>query len=173
LLRDDEFPKLARIYNLHRKYKDILINGKVLPDTYGPNAVSRGDKNTRIVTLRNLKWTTDSFTVKLDGEIGIETKGKITIVQLHPTEKVLGNYESGDEIMVEVLPFRSCMLLVTSEKYDEPALTGSDFQVIKNVDGQPVEIEILGMPGTKSEITLLNTGQTKRLKWKERKLLIC
>jgi hypothetical protein len=56
------------------------------------------------------------------------------------------------------------MLLVTSEKYDEPALTGSDFQVIKNVNGQPVKIEILGMPGTKSEITLMNAVQYKMAK---------
>lgn len=164
LLRDDEYSKLARIYNLHRKYKDILINGKVLPESYGTNAVSRGDKNTRIVTLRNLKWTNASYTVKLDEEIGIEAKGKITVVQIHPTEKVLGTYQSGDQIKIEVLPFRASMLLVTSEKYDEPALIGSDFQVIKNVAGQPVEIEILGMPGTKSEITLLNSALYKAAK---------
>jgi hypothetical protein len=167
LLRDDEFAKLARIYNLHRKYGDILINGKVLPDSYGLNAVSRGNKNTRIVTLRNLKWTSDLYTVKLDEEIGVETKGKITVGQFHPTEKVLGTYNSGDQIKIEVLPFRACMLLVTSEKYDEPALMGSDFHVIKNVEGQPVEIEILGMPGTKSEITLLNAGQYKTAKIEE------
>ncbi len=43
LLRDDEFPKLARIFNLHRKYRDILVNGLVLPeDIFGPYSVSRG-----------------------------------------------------------------------------------------------------------------------------------
>ena len=31
LLNDNEFSKLARIYNLHKKYRDILVNGKVLP----------------------------------------------------------------------------------------------------------------------------------------------
>ena len=44
LLRDDEFSRLARIYNLHRHYRDILVNGMTLPETvYGPYAVSRGD----------------------------------------------------------------------------------------------------------------------------------
>jgi hypothetical protein len=52
LLNDEEFPKLARAYNLHSKYKDILINGKGLPDSYGPHAVSRGDKNLRIILTR-------------------------------------------------------------------------------------------------------------------------
>lgn len=158
-LRDDEYPKLARIYNLHKKYGDILISGKVLPDSYGPNAVSRGDKNTRIVTLRNLNWTSDSYTIKLDKEIGIESKGKITLVQLHPSEKVLGTFNAGDVVNVEVMPFRACMLLATTEKYDEPALRGVDYQVVKNVEGQPVEIEILGMPGTKANVSLLNAKQ--------------
>jgi hypothetical protein len=158
LLRDEEFSKLARIYNLHRKYRDILINGKTLPESYGPFAVARGNKNTSIITLRNLKWTSDIYTVKLDEEIGLESKGKITLVQLHPTEKVLGTFNRGDQVTVEVSPFQACMLLATTEKYDEPAITGSDFQVIKNVDGKPVEIEILGIPGTKSEIGLMNPG---------------
>ncbi|MBW6533816.1 MAG: discoidin domain-containing protein [Mariniphaga sp.] len=156
LLHDDEFSKLARIYNLHRKYRNILFNGKVLPESYGPHAVSRGDKNTRLITLRNLQWTSEFYTIKLDEEIGLESKGKITLIQLHPTEKVLGNFKRSDQVTIEVLPFRSYMLLATSEKYDEPAIIGSDFQVLKNVKGKPVEIEILGMPGTKSEIALIN-----------------
>ncbi|MEX2028748.1 MAG: hypothetical protein WD988_04595 [Candidatus Curtissbacteria bacterium] len=164
LLSNEEFPKLARIYNLHRKYKDILINGKVLPDSYGPHAVSRGDKNQRIITLRNLNWTTESYTIKLDEEIGLESNGKITLVRLHPTEKVIGSFNKGDEVTVEVMPFRSAMLLATSKEYGEPALVGSDFQVIKNVDEQPIEIEVLGMPGTKIDITLLNASQYKTAK---------
>ena len=31
-LRDDEYPKLARIFNLHRRYRDILVKGQVLPE---------------------------------------------------------------------------------------------------------------------------------------------
>jgi hypothetical protein len=161
LLNDNEFSKLARIYNLHRKYRDILVNGKVLPSSYGPYAVTRGDKNTRIITLRNLNWNATSYTVKLDEEIGIESDGKITLIQLHPTEKVLGTFDKGEEVSVEVLPFRACMFLMTTDKYDEPAIKGADYQVIKNVDGQPIEIEILGMSGTKSNITLLNASQYK------------
>ncbi len=57
LLRDDEFPKLARIFNLHRKYRDLLVEGMVLPEgRFGPSAVSRGDGSTRLITLRNLTW---------------------------------------------------------------------------------------------------------------------
>ena len=161
LLRDNEFSKLARIYNLHRKYRDILTTGKTLPESYGPFAVSRGDKNTQIVTLRNLKWTADSYSIKLDEEIGIESDGEITLVQLHPSEKVLGTFNKGDRVDIEVQPFRACMLMATTEKYDEPAVEGADFRVLKNVSGQPVEIEILGMPGTQANVSLLNPEQYK------------
>jgi hypothetical protein len=164
LLGDDEFPELARIYNLHRKYRNILMNGKVLPDSYGPFAVSRGDKQTRIITLRNLKWTTESYTINLDEETGLESNGKITVVQLHPCEKILGTFKKGDQVVVEVMPFRACMLLATSLDYDEPAIKGSEFRVVKNVTGQPVQIEILGMPGTASAISLLKAGQYKSAK---------
>ena len=50
-LRDDELPKLARLFNLHRRYGTILVNGMELPEaTYGPHAVSRGDDSTRFLT---------------------------------------------------------------------------------------------------------------------------
>ena len=55
LLRDDEYPKLARIFNLTRKYKDILVNGIILPEEkYGEKTVSHSDQKTRFLTLRNL-----------------------------------------------------------------------------------------------------------------------
>ncbi len=39
-LRDEEYPKFARIYNLHRRYRDILVNGIVLPGSDGSNIPS-------------------------------------------------------------------------------------------------------------------------------------
>jgi len=164
LLNDTEFSKLARIFNLHRKYRDILVNGKQLPESYGPNAVTRGNKTTRILTMRNLSWFPVSYAIKLDKEIGIESKRKITLVQLHPTEKFLGTFKNGEAINIEVEPFRACMLLATTETYDDPLIKGTDFRVLKNISGQTIEIEILGMPGTKSSVSLLNADQYKSAK---------
>ncbi len=66
-LRDDEYPRLARLFNIHRQYRDILINGMVLAeDQYGENAVSRGDENRRLITLSNLSWEP----LKLQGSSG-------------------------------------------------------------------------------------------------------
>ena len=40
LLSDREFPKLGRIFNLHRKFSGLLVDGIELPPTYGKYAVS-------------------------------------------------------------------------------------------------------------------------------------
>lgn len=154
LLRDDEFPKLARLFNLHRKYRDILINGIALPEEkYGPYAVSRGDGKTRIITLRNLTWYSKDYTIRLNKEIGLSEGEHIEVRQFHPTERILGKFLYNSDVRVEVLPFRSCLLIV-SEQIDDPAVLGTDFQVIRNVEGKPIEIEILGLPGTSAKIKL-------------------
>lgn len=154
LLRDDEYPKFARIYNLHRRYRDILVNGMELPESYGPYAVSRGDSKTRFLTLRNLTWNPVSYTVKLDKEIGLDTAESIELRQFHPTEKVIGSFKSGDKIKVEVLPFRACLLMATSEPCPEVAVTGCDYEVINDMAGKPVQLKLLGKPGTSSTIKL-------------------
>ncbi|RTE53929.1 hypothetical protein EHW67_08320 [Arenibacter aquaticus] len=159
LLNDDEFSKLAQIYNLHRKYRDILVEGKVLSDSYGPNAVSRGDGKTQILSLRNLNWDSATYSITLNEEIGLKAEGDITLLQLHPTEKLIGTFSKGETIPVEVLPFRSALFLASTEEYKDPVITGADFRTIRNISNAPIEIEVLGMPGTTSNIGLLNPDQ--------------
>jgi hypothetical protein len=155
LLRDDEFPKLARIFNLHRNYRDILVDGMVLPEErYGPSAVARGNGNTRLITLRNLTWEPVTYTMLLDKEIGITDQGTIHCRQFHPVERVLGDYEKGQTLDIRVDPFRSCLLLVTAGSCDEPAVEGCDFEVVRDIPGKPVLIRLLGEPGTRPEIRL-------------------
>lgn len=144
-LRDNEFPKLARIFNLHRKYRDILIRGIVLPEeTYGPHAVSRGNDKTRLITLRNLTWEPVTHKVALDESIGLTAAGAREARLFHPYEEILGRDLAADTSMkITVYPFRTALLLVTTEGCDEPSLESGPFRVIRNVPGQPVEIEKL------------------------------
>ncbi len=58
LMRDDELPKLARVYNLHARNSAILVDGIILPEEYGENAVSRGSKTKRFVSTGNNSWNT-------------------------------------------------------------------------------------------------------------------
>ena len=155
LLNDDELPRLARIYNIHRLYNNILVNGMVLPEEkYGKFAVSRGDSSTRLITLRNLTWQPVQIPVQIDESIGLSGKGEIEVLQYHPTEKFLGSYKSGEKVKVTVLPFRSCLIKVSSKQNPELFLKGVNYQVTQNIPGKPVRINLLGSPGEKVGFSL-------------------
>ncbi|MCP4895994.1 MAG: hypothetical protein GY906_03380 [bacterium] len=161
LLRDDELPRLARIFNLHRKYRDILVNGMVLPeDHFGPSAVSRGDASTRLISLRNLSWYPVSYQIPLDGRIGLEGKDSVYVRRLFPTERIFGSFRFGETVEVTIPPFRAYLLLATSADCDEPGVIGADFEVLRNVPNKPVQIQLLGETGTTAGITLA-AGQSR------------
>ena len=155
-LRDDEYPRLARLFNLHRRYRDILVKGVVLPaDRYGPNAVSRGDDATRLLTLGNLTWNPEKRDVVLDESIGLKKSGgPVTLVQLHPSERILGRFGYGAKASVDVLPFRACLLLATTAPFKEIGLKGANYEVVRDVPGKDVIIKVLGFPGSREKIAL-------------------
>lgn len=162
LLSDTEFPKLARIFNVHRKYDDILVNGKVLPAaSYGVNAVSRGDGATRLITMKNLTWTKQVNKIRLGEEIGLAKGKEVKLIQIHPQEEYIGSYAYNSEVPVTIEPFRSALFIVTTGDYTDPLIKGAKYNVVKNVPGQPVVIDILGNPGTDATVSLLN-GKYKK-----------
>ena len=161
LLRDDEFPKLAFIFNLQRKYRDILVNGMVLPgQQYGVNAVSRGDGKTRLLTLRNLTWKPITYRISLDKSIGLDVNSRLKVTQYHPYIQSMGEFAFGSFTDVEVLPFRSCLIKVSAMNDDDFELTGIPYEIVRNVPDKPVEIKMLGMPG-RSYTCSFNTNKTK------------
>jgi hypothetical protein len=154
-LRDDEFPKLARIYNLHRRYRDILVAGMRLPEAgYGPLAIARGDAANRIVTLRNLGWTPVTYQVHLDDGIGLTAEGDVELWRFHPHERLLGRFHHGDAVAIEVPPFRSCLLMATTKPSAELGVSGCDCEVVHDVPGRPLTLTLLGMPGTTAQVTV-------------------
>jgi hypothetical protein len=164
LLRDDEFSKLARIFNLHKKYKDILINGIVLPESYGPSAVSRGNEDTRIVTLRNLTWNKTLYDINLSEELGLKNNiKKVSVLQVHPHDEFFGTFNFNESVEVEVAPFRSAMFIVSTKDIDQPLLEGTRYRVIKNIDNDAISIELLGKPGEKASLKLVNSKAYKNV----------
>lgn len=154
-LKDEEYPKLARIFNIARKYEKIMVNGKVLPaDRYGEKAVSRGDANTRLITMRNLKWQPEEFSVKLDDELGIKEDIKYEVRLLHPVERILGAFGKGDEVQVTMDPFRSALVLICPVNEGGLGIRGCDHEIVRDVLGQPVKITLNGMPGETHQIEL-------------------
>ena len=160
LLRDDEFPKLARIFNIAREYRDLIPMGKVLPeDRYGPYAVSRGDGSTRLITLRNLNWTPVKYELRLDDELGLESGGsrRSKCVVCTPEKKCWASIGYNDTVSVTVEPFRSALIRVTRRQ--DFAVVGTAYEVVRDVAGRPLEIDLLGAPGTGAEISFKNAGQ--------------
>ena len=161
LMRDDEFPKLARIYNLHKACAPILVDGLVLPDTYGDTPVSRGTGSHRFIATGHHGWTPRTVRIRLDSEIGLEQeREKIALIQRHPTEKLVGIYEYGDTVDVELMPFRAHLFeaAVVSEAY--PVLENCEYEMIReDAEGNPLEVKMLCCGG--GEITLLAKGESR------------
>ncbi|MCX6874955.1 MAG: hypothetical protein NTW21_14280 [Verrucomicrobia bacterium] len=154
-LRDDEFPKLARIYNLTRRYREILPQGMRPNDkAYGPNAVARGNPQTRIITLRNPTWNPVTYTVTMDEGIGLVGEGPYEARRLHPAEEILGQFKPGESVKVTVPAFRAYAMLVSSEPSRELGVAGCAYEVVREVPGKPAILKLLGMPGTSARITL-------------------
>lgn len=150
LMRDDEQARYARIYNIHAKYADILVDGITLPQSYGEYAVARGDGKTRLITLRNLTWQPKTISIKLDAEIGLSECDKVSVKTYHPYESFIGTYNYGDTINVDVIPFRAMLIAVVEDetfKVNEYALTNCEYEVIREINGQPYEVKILKTNG--------------------------
>ena len=160
LMRDDEFPRLARVYNLHARNAKILVNGKLLGDGYGDNAVSRGSGTKRFISTGNNSWETKKIFVKLSDEIGIESEEKLCVNIHHPYEKHLGIFEAGEKIEIELLPFRATLIEVAVLNEAEPMLTNCEYEIIKeDKDGTPKEVKYLLSDGGK--INLLYKGEER------------
>jgi len=158
LLRDDEFPYLAYIYNLHRDYRDILVNGMQLPEgQYGPGAVSRGDGKTQFLTLRNLSWEPVRYRIRLNEEVGLSDNSKVKARLYHPYILDMGEHPYGSEIEVEVLPFKAALLKVTTEpEKDKVTLSGIPYMLVNDRAGNVAEIKLLGNAGEKYKVRVDN-----------------
>lgn len=157
LMRDDEFPKLARVYNLHKHCAELLVDGMVLPDTYGANAVSRGNGTHRFITTGNSSWEKKEIEIALNKECGLETDEKVILIQRHPTEKVIGIYEYGEKVKVTLMPFRAHLFEVATLKEANPVLEGCEYQMIQeDEDGRPVKVHYLTSNG--GTVFLLENG---------------
>lgn len=157
-MRDDELPKLARIYNLHGRNAKILVNGKLLPESYGINACSRGSDTKRFISTGNNTWKTKTAVIKIGEEIGIKTNEKVIVNIHHPYEKHIGIFEIGDTVEIELMPFRATLIEAAVIEEAEPILKNCEYEIIKeNDNGTPVQIKLL--KSTDSEITLLKNGQ--------------
>jgi len=143
LLRDDEHARLARIYNIHRKYRDILVNGAILPESYGKDAITRGDGTTRLVVLNNPTWEKVFVDLSVSDEIGLDGNGKKFVVKtIHPYESYVGTFSFGDITKVCVEPFRMALILVQEEEKflaEDYVLTNCEYETVYGPKAVPAK----------------------------------
>lgn len=153
LMRDDEQAHLARIYNLHRTYRDILVDGILLPEQYGPSSVSRGNGKTRFITTGNPSWSKGSVKLNLNGEIGLERCGKVMVSTHHPYERMVGIFEYGDCVEVEIPAFRASLIEVSAIECARPMLTNCEYEVLhEKRDGTIDRVKVLRKYGDVSVV---------------------
>jgi hypothetical protein len=106
-----------------------------------------------------MSWLPVTRTIKLDEEIGLSKGSIIELRQFHPVERLIGRFKKGQSVDIEVLPFRSCLLIATSEKQHDPVIEGCDYEVLRDVAGKPVMIDLLAFPGEKKKINYNGPGK--------------
>ena len=161
LMRDDEYPKLARVFNLHKRYAGILVNGMILPETYGPSAVSRGSAAHRFLTTGNNTWRKKEITLRLDDEIGLSAEsGELLLIQRHPVEKLIGRFAYGERVPVTLMPHRAHLFEIAPPEEADPVLENCEYEtILENRDGVPQKIRTVYSAG--GEITLLSAGRSE------------
>jgi hypothetical protein len=65
---------------------------------------------------------------------------------------------------VLVDPFRACLIKVSAGVSDELTIEGCAYEVIREVDGRPIEVDLLGMPGQRANVRLAQTGPDRDLR---------
>lgn len=145
LLKDEEFPRLARIFNLHRKYRKLLMHAVELDENqFGPGAVARGTQDVRLVVMRNLSWNSCRRTLILDERMGLDPQApSYEIRRFYPYEFCYGNFAGKSSLEVELPPFSASLFYIGTVPCGEPGLEGTPFEVVRNVPYAPVEIDRL------------------------------
>ncbi len=158
LMRDDELPKFARVYNLHRRNAPILVNGMLLSEEFGANACSRGTAEKRFISTGNNSWEMKTIKINIGKEIGIDTDKEIEVNLHHPYEQHIGVFRVGDSVEIELMPFRATLIEASVTEEAEPMLKGAQYEIIKeDTDGTPVEVKLLCCD--KNDIMLRKNGK--------------
>jgi len=147
LLRDDELPLLARIYNLHRRHREILVNGFLPEADLGNNAVWRGDGKRRFLATGNARWEKRTIEIKLDETTGLAACERVCVIRRFPTEQFLGIYAYGDTVKIELSAFRAVLLEVCDASVADEQLTNCEYAVLHETDGKIDEVNLLAAWG--------------------------
>ena len=150
LMRDDEHAHLARIFNLHRRFRDILVTGMLLPGGghYPHDSVARGTPSRRFITTGWDEWDMGHIRMTLDMEIGLAPCDKVSVIIHHPHEKFVGEFDYGDVCEIPLLPFRAALIEVVDSREADVMLAGCEYDVLHESDDGVIDrIKIVSSTG--------------------------
>jgi hypothetical protein len=101
-----------------------------------------------------LTWSPKAYRIKADDSIGLIQNDSVSIRQLFPFEEIFSDLKWGDSFEVKVLPFRTCLILVSTTPTEEFGVLGCNYEIIRDMPGKPVIIKLMGMPGSSANIQL-------------------
>ena len=149
LLKDAEFPKLARVYTYHSRNARYLTQGVLLPEAFGCCAIARGTGEKRLLCTGNDTWTPRTIRVPLDGTIGLTAAERFDVNLRHPYEGHLGSFAYGETVEVTLPPFRAVLIEIATPQTADPVLTNCLYDVIRVSEetGAPLEVRFRKSPG--------------------------
>lgn len=149
LLRDFEQAHLARIFNLHRRWREILVDGFELQgETYPQHTVVRGAKNRRFIATGNMTWEEKAMRVPLDASIGLAECEKVAVMIHHPYERFVGFFDYGETVAVPLEAFRACLVELCDSAVFDVVPVGCEYEVMhEDENGIPVQIRVVSSEG--------------------------
>jgi hypothetical protein len=157
-LPDEDYPRLARLLQLHKRSQSMLKQAFPLAD----GDVAHGDGRSSLLVLRNSSWGYQTKVVHLDGSIGLAAAAgsPLTIRQRYPHEFLISNLgtKAGESLRVELEPFAVQMIQVDVGLPYEPYLGGVPYEIVPGPNAASFDVTLLGDPGRDAEISFHSFG---------------
>jgi hypothetical protein len=157
-LPDEDYPRLARLIQLHKRSHHLLI--QTFPLENGD--VAHGDGRSSLIVLRNPTWESMKKSIRLDETIGLvrNRMDPMIVRQRHPYERLLAGPEDGvewgDTIDIELEPFDVRLIQVDSEMPEEPFIGGVPYEIVPSPEDTRFNVKLVGEPGQKTELEFYN-----------------
>ncbi len=157
-LPDEDYPRLARLIQLHKRSESMLKQAFPLAD----GDIAHGDGRSSLLILRNPTWGYQTKVVRLDGTIGLAAAPgtPLTIRQRYPHEFLISNRETkaGESLRIELEPFAVRMIQVDVGLPDEPYLGGIPYEIVPGPNAASFDVKLLGAAGQQAAVSFHNFG---------------
>jgi hypothetical protein len=159
-LGDGDYPRLARLIQLHKRLEPLLKTSYPLPG----GDIAHADGASSLVLVRNMSWEPAFKTIPLDASIGLAAApgAPLTVRQRHPWERLMKRAGEGavfgGTLPVEMDPFSIRLIQVDTAPPAEPLVAGVPYEIVPGPDAGNFGVKLLGTPGQKADVALLHFG---------------